>query len=214
MVYGIIYKIENLLDGKIYVGQTINHLERERFHFYSLKGKYHHNEHLQNAYNKNGRENFKYTILSWAKSKEELDYQEKYFISKYNTLNRKNGYNFKNGGGNGAPHQETREKISKLAKERFKDPKNNPMYGKCGMKNPMYKVPRSFETRKKLSNNNGNKPWHGLQGAKYNKCKDPFAHAWESRITYNKKQTSLGYFIDPLSASIVYKFTREEIYNE
>lgn len=99
MNFGCIYKISNLENGKIYVGQTIQKPEnREYGHFYNLKRQSHHNNHLQSDFNRYGESNFKFSILTWATSNEELDKLEKYFIKKYNALNIEKGYNVHEGG--------------------------------------------------------------------------------------------------------------------
>lgn len=58
-----IYKITNLKNNKVYIGQSENLINREWSHFYWLDRNEHHNEHLQQSYNKHGRNNFKFEIL-------------------------------------------------------------------------------------------------------------------------------------------------------
>lgn len=41
-----IYKIINLINGKVYIGQTINYTKRKSRHFLLLKKGIHHNEYL------------------------------------------------------------------------------------------------------------------------------------------------------------------------
>ena len=43
-----IYKIENLVDGKIYIGSSLNLENREYKHFWMLSRNTHDNQHLQN----------------------------------------------------------------------------------------------------------------------------------------------------------------------
>ena len=61
-----IYKIENLIDGKVYIGQSINILRRLADHKSSLKYNRHHNGYLQRAYNKYGKENTEILKLCFA----------------------------------------------------------------------------------------------------------------------------------------------------
>ena len=73
--YGIIYKITNKIDGKIYIGQTIFSFD-ERY-----KGdieKNTHNDYLRRAIQKYGIENFEVEKeYAFAETKEDLDAMEK-----------------------------------------------------------------------------------------------------------------------------------------
>lgn len=105
----ILYQITNLLNGKQYIGQTIESLER-RFdrHFY-YKGK---SSLLSPAMRKHGRDMFKAEILETATSLEELNRLEQRYISAHNTLHPL-GYNLlSGGGGHSRHHEETRRKMS------------------------------------------------------------------------------------------------------
>ena len=92
-----IYKITNIVDKKIYIGQTINYSKRKNSHISHLKNNKHHNEHLQNAWNKYGEENFTFEVVEECKITE-LDKKEKYYIDFYNSTNAKLGYNLVDGG--------------------------------------------------------------------------------------------------------------------
>ena len=115
-MFGIIYKITNLLDGKIYVGQTKQSIEK-RFqdHFYT---KYH----IGRAIREYGAENFKIELLEECETLEELNEKEKFWIK---TLNCKspNGYNLTDGGdGHYTLNEEARKKIAKANKKRVFTP--------------------------------------------------------------------------------------------
>jgi group I intron endonuclease len=78
-----IYQIRNLITNDLYIGQS-NHLHvRETSHFWELKRGTHHSIHLQNAFNKYGKENFVFEILLICESFE-LTYYEQKLV---NTLN-------------------------------------------------------------------------------------------------------------------------------
>ena len=53
-----IYTINNTVDGKVYVGSSANLYERKAAHWNHLKNNKHHNPHLQNAWNKYGKDCF------------------------------------------------------------------------------------------------------------------------------------------------------------
>lgn len=96
----IIYCIENKIDQKKYIGQSVNCLElrygngTKTFRWW----KYVINIHLKNAIRKYGHENFEISILEKdLLSQSELDEKEQFHILDKNTL-RPNGYNYVSGG--------------------------------------------------------------------------------------------------------------------
>lgn len=117
-MYGYIYKIENIVNGKLYIGQSTDVNKRKLTHFNDLKNNKHGNQHLQRAFNKYGKSNFKHLIIVWADSKKELDKLEIYFIKKYDSLNRASGYNIRDGGSHGKLSQES--KVNYLKKVKIK----------------------------------------------------------------------------------------------
>ena len=119
-VYGIIYRIRNKVNNKVYIGQCIYKFKRR------YKGKrwwdYTHNIHLKNSYDKYGAENFEVTeILDIAFSKSELNIKEQLWILRYNAINPKFGYNKSYGGNTNIYTEETRTKMSIRSKERWND---------------------------------------------------------------------------------------------
>jgi group I intron endonuclease len=88
-----IYKITNLKNKKVYIGQSDNLNERKKIHFYRLERNQHHNEHLQKSYNKHGENNFVFEVLEEC---EDLYNRELHWINEYGGLNSKNIYNLKN----------------------------------------------------------------------------------------------------------------------
>ena len=108
-----IYKITNIVDGKVYIGQTnVNFENREYAHRYELSKGIHKNTHLQSAANKYGLENFVFEKIQECDT-EELDALETLWINLFNSTNRSNGYNFEGGGSkNKTAHDETRRKLS------------------------------------------------------------------------------------------------------
>lgn len=91
--FGYIYKITNLINSKIYIGQTIRSLQcRFNQHIYRSGCIY-----LHNAIKKYGKENFKIEEIEYI-STDLLDEREIYWINYYNSTNKDIGYNILKGG--------------------------------------------------------------------------------------------------------------------
>lgn len=171
-----IYCIENIVNGKKYIGQSININYRWKKHISELENSYHFNDYLQKSWNKYGKDSFKFYVLEYC-SVEELDKRESYYIELYNTMNRNNGYNLKSGGQNGGSilSKMSREKLSNSLIQAFKNPKlreqskkraleqwSNPEIKKkiMGSGNGMYGKHHTEEAKKKISEaNKGRKNW-------------------------------------------------------
>lgn len=139
-----IYQIRNILTKFCYTGQSIDLKDRERHHWGKLKNNKHKNSHLQNSYNKHGREFFIFEILIYCLP-EELTYYEQLFcdVDKAHGLS----YNIREcvNSNKGTKRtdktkrkialaasnisKETREKMSKAQIERLKN-NPHPMQGK------------------------------------------------------------------------------------
>lgn len=117
---GIIYKVVNKTNGKVYIGQTIRGLKtRKADHFfrYNDKDSSTYKYKFAKALRKYGFDNFEWSILYDNIKLSDLDKLEIDTIAKYNSFY--NGYNSNTGGiGNhGHKHSRgTKEKLSKLKK--------------------------------------------------------------------------------------------------
>lgn len=157
----IVYKITNLLNGKIYVGQTIFSLRKRMWNHRSCK-----NTLIASKLKEYGEENFKIEVIDEAKNINCLNKKEIFWIKYFDCVVPK-GYNITLGGkgtlGN-VLSKETKEKISKKAKGRIGHNKGKKLseetrnkislsrigkYG--GENNPNYGKIHSEETRKKIS---------------------------------------------------------------
>jgi predicted GIY-YIG superfamily endonuclease len=87
-----IYSILNLKNNKIYVGSSKSLQRRKYEHFYSLSKNTHYNNHLQNAYNKYGKNSFIFNILEECELSQ-LSNREEYWIKIYSSLDNNYGYN-------------------------------------------------------------------------------------------------------------------------
>ena len=86
-----IYKITNIQNKKMYIGQTIRPIE-ERFKRHlndAIKGNL--DTHFARAIRKYGKENFTIECIDVAETQEELNLREQYWIRYYNSIEE--GYN-------------------------------------------------------------------------------------------------------------------------
>jgi group I intron endonuclease len=108
----IIYRITNLVNGKVYIGQTSQSLHA-RFvqhinNNYSVSA-------IAAAIHKYGAEQFKIEQLATADNKEQLDELEKVYIKLNNSM-APHGYNLKDGGTMGSTYTEESKNRMSLAK--------------------------------------------------------------------------------------------------
>ena len=100
-----IYCIECKVNGKKYIGQTINLAARFYNHNEHFKNSIHFNRLLEEDVKKYGSNNFIFYVLKYCKQKD-LDKHEIFYIKKYNTFkDRTMGYNL-DSGGHGAVEKE------------------------------------------------------------------------------------------------------------
>lgn len=112
---GVIYKITNNLNGKVYIGQTVQPL-RDRW--YRHCGNYgstnENNMAIKRAIKKYGKENFTLEEIESCDYKD-LDEREKFWINYYNSYNK--GYNSTLGGQKGAKLQKLLPVKSKVIEQ-------------------------------------------------------------------------------------------------
>jgi group I intron endonuclease len=103
-----IYKIVNRVNGKLYVGQTIDPCGRWRQHRSCRTT----NMAITRAMIKHGVENFVFEIIDFATNQKEVDALEMAWIERLNSLVTGHGYNLQAGGNSSPKTNDFKEKIS------------------------------------------------------------------------------------------------------
>ena len=88
-----IYRIKNTVNGRSYIGSSVNILTRMKRHCYELEKSKHNNKHMQRAYDKYGPDSFHFSVVELLPNIEysELLDIEKSYIIKENLI--ENGFN-------------------------------------------------------------------------------------------------------------------------
>lgn len=178
-----IYKIVNALNGRTYIGQSVNPTYRAKRHFWKNNGCIK----LRNAIEKYGKENFNFSVLCWCVDKTDANEVEELLIGLADT--RSNGYNITSGGfGTGAG-------------------KDNPFFGKTHSIATRAKLSEakrgstmSIELREKIANLNRNRTMseatkEKLRARKKSElCSERTAAANKSRVWGDESKAKLVAF--------------------
>lgn len=158
-----VYAHINKINGKIYVGQTCQDINRR----WRNGNGYQNCVAFYRAIQKYGWDNFEHEIIASNLTLQEANHFEELLIEKLDTINPNNGYNLRSGGENYICSEETRQRMSKNHAN-FRG-ENSPLHGKHlseehksklskarigkykGEQHPMYGKRLSLEQRQKLS---------------------------------------------------------------
>ncbi len=148
-----IYTITNIINNKIYIGQTFQKPEKRwKQHISNSKNKLNDSPHLYNSIKKYGMDNFKFEVIAQTSSFSVCNYLEETYIEELNTLDRMFGYNIKKGGDNHKMSNDTKNKLSEShkGKKLSQDTKDKISEALKGNKRRLGKK-CSQETKNKLS---------------------------------------------------------------
>ena len=135
------YAITNVVNGKVYIGSTVNLKRRLDEHRRGLRGGAHGNPHLQSSWNKYGEDAFEFDILEYLDNLEELHLAEQFWVDIY----REEGKTLYNLAIPGRSPMLGREHTEESKRQMSKSQKNRP--------------PTSEETKRRMSKTRkGKKP--------------------------------------------------------
>lgn len=155
-----IYMIHNVINNKIYIGSATDLIKRRDSHLSYLRNNKHSCEHLQRAWNKYGKENFKIYVLEIFENRNILCEREQYYLDIL-LFASENDDRFEQFGYNKARNAERPNLGRKMSDEQKKkiSEKNS------GVGNGMYGKQVSDEFRKKVSDNHA-RYWLGKKLSK------------------------------------------------
>lgn len=157
-----VYMHINLINDKKYIGITKQEVEKRWRNGLGYIGCHR----FYNAIQKYGWHNFKHMVLFDRLTKSEAEEIEIELIKYHNTTDENFGYNIQNGGNaigthnsltkikisnsnKGKKHsEETKVKLSKIAKQRYKNIENHPLFGKKHTKETKQKISLAHKGKK------------------------------------------------------------------
>lgn len=185
-----IYKITNILNNKIYIGQTTNPDYRWYQHRSYANSDSKYKQYIHSAMAKHGIENFIFEIIDFGLNHWHADCLEENYIKIYDSRNKQLGYNIKPGG-NTSPHsEETKQKQREATFKQIAE-KGHPATGrvvteeekekhrKARLENPLEYTP---ELRQRMS-----EAHIGIKDSEETKQKKSLSaqEAWTKRISYD-----------------------------
>jgi len=155
-----IYQIRNLVNGKVYIGSSVDIKMRWGKHKSQLKTGNHRNQHLLSAWKKYGKENFVFEKIEDVLEKRYLSLREQWFLD--NIIKWDSDYNIakktdRPPSPKGRRHsQESKDKMSKLKKGKVwgshsQETKDEMSKTRSGKNHPNWGKHRSKETKEKIS---------------------------------------------------------------
>jgi group I intron endonuclease len=196
-----IYLRTNKINGKQYVGQTVNFEKRQNE--WNCNKAIYAGSYINNAREKYGIENWVVKVLRECDTQDELDEWEKYYIKTLNTK-RPFGYNLTDGGGGLSGYclsEETKEKISKSLKGKYTGEKS-PSYGKRHTEEAKHKMSKSH-IGKKLSEEHKRKIGEKSKGRKLSQqSKDKISKANKGNVPWIKGKHLSNETREKISASM------------
>lgn len=198
----IIYKITDYINGKIYIGQTINTLEK-RWKGHCKLSKKDEQPYFHNSIHSHGKYNFFREVIDFATSMHELNYLEEFWIEFYNSTNRDKGYNSLSVGKNFRHSEESKEK-NRIAHLGFKASPEHIQIIKNVNKGNKHRlgIPHSKESLEKQMIKKLNRL--PSDGRKFKGICQHKSGKYSAKIKINNKTKYLGMFSTDIKAAQAY----------
>jgi len=153
-LYGIIYKVTNKINSKVYIGQTVQSLNKRISQHINSSLNVLDNVYFHNAIRKYGKENFEWLVVAKCSSKKELNSIEIKMIEECNSFNK--GYNLALGGISNTGYKYTEEQKRKNSeirkgKKRTEEIKKKISEAQKGEKGFWYGKHLTEKTKNKIS---------------------------------------------------------------
>ena len=110
-----IYKFTHIETGRYYIGQTIQKPNQRRLEHIADSRHTPRTYHFHNAIKKYGIESFTFEVIDEAKSLDELNLLEEFYVKKFNSI--ENGFNIREPGSNKKHNPESIERMRKVRLE-------------------------------------------------------------------------------------------------
>ena len=185
-----IYCIENLINGKKYIGQSVDIYRR--WNGYRRSYKRNDKYAIYRAIKKHGFENFRFYIIKEC-TQDKLNDWERFYIKFFGSNNSKFGYNITKGGDYGNRGIKMSEKAKKLLSDQRKGVKLKPEH-----------VEKIREGTRGRKHSNAISKYRGVF---YDKRRNQFV----ARIWSGGHMISLGQFENELDAAIAFNFKAKEL---
>lgn len=195
----IVYKITNKVNGKCYIGQTVQDFDKRLAQHFSKKDTV-----IQKAIRKYGKDSFEYVIIDRANNMEQLNSKEEFWINFYKSLTTQNGYNIKKGGKNARLTEEEKLNVSKKTKEALSRPEIRQKLGRTWTKEEKERKSNQMKGRK-LSKEHRESISKALKGKKKSKEHAKNIAKGKTGIKYNIVNRPSKYNVKPKSKEYILK---------
>jgi len=211
-----VYKIENIINKKVYIGESKNLRTRYKSHRKELSRNRHINKFLQEDVLEFGIENLKFSVLELCEVSK-LTEREHFWIDFYKSLDRNFGYNIvKNNKKNKEISEETRNKL--IESHKGKIPANKGLKESAEIvENKRIRATGKKASEAQLEKMRKLKVTQGLikVNSKFNSVGvSENRGRYIARITFDAKTENLGSFSTLEEAKLAYDFRAIELYGD